>query len=73
MNCQVAALDWIGAHRLIARGTTVLAAVSGGPDSMAMLEILRDLAPGAGFALAAAHFDHRIRPESGRERLLVER
>lgn len=73
MDCHVTAREFIETHGLIERGTTVLAAVSGGADSMAMLEILGVLAPEAGFSLAAAHFDHRIRAEGGRERRLVER
>ncbi len=58
---------------LCAPGTRVIAAVSGGPDSMALLEILGRLSRDGAFELAVAHFDHKIRPETGRERVLVER
>ncbi len=58
---------------LCAPGTRVIAAVSGGPDSMALLEILDRLSRDGAFELAVAHFDHKIRPEAGRERGLVER
>lgn len=73
MCCIRTVRAWIEKHRLIEPGSTVLAAVSGGPDSMAMLEILAELAPSLEFALAAAYFDHGIRPESAREQRLVER
>ena len=73
MDCYVTARELIEARGLIVRHQTVLAAVSGGPDSMAMLEILGALAPEMGFTLAAAHFDHHIRPHGERERRLVER
>jgi tRNA(Ile)-lysidine synthase len=45
-------------------------AVSGGVDSMVLLDLLRQE---AGVELIVAHFDHGIRPESFRDRELVER
>ncbi|MCK4235850.1 MAG: tRNA lysidine(34) synthetase TilS, partial [Candidatus Krumholzibacteria bacterium] len=51
----------------------MIAAVSGGPDSMALLVILNDLACNMRFSLAAAHFNHKIRPGAEREKALVER
>ncbi len=41
----------------------VLVGVSGGPDSLCLLEVLRQ----AGYPLVAAHFDHRLRSESQAE------
>ncbi len=58
-------------HELAVPGSRVLAAVSGGPDSMAMLSILHRLAGELGLTLAAAHFDHRIRSSSKRDAALV--
>ena len=58
---------------LCAPGTRVIAAVSGGPDSMALLEILGRIAREGAFELAVAHFDHGIRPGADRERVIVER
>ena len=45
-------------------GERVLAAVSGGPDSLALLAILRELVPELGLHLAVAHFDHGWRADS---------
>jgi tRNA(Ile)-lysidine synthase len=49
---------------LPAPGDTVVVGLSGGPDSVALLDALAWLAPRAGFSLAAAHLDHGLRPES---------
>ena len=73
MNCKQTAQSTIEEHALIDSGSRVLAAVSGGPDSTALLSILSRLSTELRFELAAAHFDHRIRPESERERAAVER
>src|SRR5260370_1804305 len=41
---------------------TVVVAVSGGPDSVALLDLLQQLAPGFGLALVVAHAAHGIPP-----------
>lgn len=55
-------------------GEHVLAAVSGGPDSTALLLILSRLAPALGLTLAVGHFDHGLRGPAAarRERSYVE-
>jgi tRNA(Ile)-lysidine synthase len=54
-------------HALIARGTIVLVAVSGGPDSMALLHVLAGLRARLGFGLFAHGVDHGLRADAGRE------
>ncbi|MEW6349078.1 MAG: tRNA lysidine(34) synthetase TilS [Thermodesulfobacteriota bacterium] len=54
----------IRTHRMIPEGSAVVAGVSGGPDSVALLSILAELRPELGFRLVAAHVDHGLRPES---------
>lgn len=51
-------------HNMIERGSTVVAAVSGGSDSMAMLHILNEIKGEFGFELIAAHVNHCLRGES---------
>lgn len=52
---------------MLPRGGMVLCALSGGRDSMAMLHILSMLAEEEGFRIAAAHFNHRLRPTADRD------
>jgi len=66
-----AVLHTISRHGLFAPGDRVLVAVSGGPDSMALLAVLWELAPRLGLALEVASVDHGLRPESAAERALV--
>lgn len=48
----------------LAPGRTIVA-VSGGPDSLALLHLLARVAPTAGLDLVVAHADHGLHPESG--------
>ena len=51
----------------------VLAAVSGGPDSMTLLSMLHDLSVELEFRVAVAHFDHKLRESGDVERAMVEK
>ncbi len=59
-------------HRMIERGDRVIVAVSGGPDSVCLLDVLYRLRDDLGIVLVVAHFDHGLRPEEDeRETLFV--
>ena len=45
----------------------IIAGISGGPDSLCLMETLRQ----AGYSIVAAHFDHQLRPESGDDARMV--
>ncbi|HNS54232.1 MAG TPA: tRNA lysidine(34) synthetase TilS [Syntrophales bacterium] len=61
-------------HRMLRPGDHVLAAVSGGADSVALLAVLQRLAPACGVTLTAAHFNHGMRAsESDRDEDFVRR
>ena len=50
-------------HGMVVDGDVVLAGVSGGGDSMAMLEMLKRYQAEAAFSLCAVHVHHGIRGE----------
>ena len=52
-------------------GELVLCAVSGGRDSMALLHLLTSMAEAGGFAVAAAHYNHHLRPTADRDEAFV--
>ena len=64
---------FIEQHGLVQQGGTVLAGVSGGPDSMALLDVLARLRADLGFDLLCATVDHGLRPGTREEAALVER
>lgn len=53
--------EWIECHRLIRKGDKVVVACSGGPDSLALVHILCQLAEPLAFDIAVAHLDHMFR------------
>lgn len=48
-------------HHLVERGDTVVVGVSGGPDSLVLLDVLRELAPELDLKLHVAHLNHQLR------------
>src|SRR3989442_12728794 len=50
--------------RLLTRPGTAIVAVSGGPDSVALLDLLQAVAAERGLALVVAHADHGMRAAS---------
>lgn len=57
----------IRAHRLLDPGMSILVALSGGPDSMALLACLHRLAPRWHLRLAAVHFNYGLRGQESDE------
>lgn len=63
---------FIRSNRMLEKGDTVICAVSGGADSVALLFALYLLAPKLGITVQAAHFNHRLRgAESDRDAAFV--
>jgi tRNA(Ile)-lysidine synthase len=58
-------------EQLFRRTQNVLAAVSGGADSVALLLLLLRLRERFGFAVTVAHFDHKLRADSGEDLVFV--
>jgi tRNA(Ile)-lysidine synthetase-like protein len=50
-------------HHLLVPGETVVVGVSGGPDSLCLLHVLRELSPELSLSLHVAHLNHHIRGE----------
>lgn len=58
-------------HRMLPAGERVLVAVSGGPDSVALLRALAALAPSLGVSLSVATVDHGLRDASAEQALVA--
>jgi tRNA(Ile)-lysidine synthase len=54
----------LGQRQLLPRGARILVAVSGGQDSLCLIQLLRDLASHWDWTLAVAHCDHGWRADS---------
>src|SRR5688572_14672052 len=54
-------------HEMFREGDTVLVSVSGGPDSVCLLYSLWYLRRLFKIRLEVFHFDHRLRPDSGKD------
>lgn len=62
MDIVAACRTTIGHHAMLVGGDRVLVALSGGPDSVCLLSILKRLAPEYPLDLSAAYIDHGLRP-----------
>src|SRR3989441_7076149 len=65
-------LALLAAADLLPPGTSVLAACSGGPDSVALTSALAACAGELGIRLAVGHVDHGLRPQSGADATHVQ-
>ncbi len=54
-------------------GDTVVAAISGGPDSMALLHLLSRVKAAFDLTIVCAHVNHNMRQESSEEAIFVEK
>jgi tRNA(Ile)-lysidine synthase len=61
----------VGRHGMIVPGDRVLAACSGGPDSVALVSLLLKLREEMPLEIAVAHFNHRLRPEAADDEAFV--
>ena len=67
-------MPWMQQQGMLpAAGETVLCAVSGGRDSVCLLDYLWRLGQERGFSVAAAHLNHGMRPTAQRDEELVRR
>lgn len=60
-------------HPSASSGPRLGIAVSGGIDSMVLLDVVTALSPEMGFTATVLHFDHMWRPDSGEDRKFVEK
>ena len=62
---------FIADHQMIRHQETVVVAVSGGVDSLALLHVLSDLSQQLQFHLQIAHYNHGLRPNATNEAYFV--
>ena len=61
-------MSTIARHRMVTPGDRLVAAVSGGPDSVCLLDVLVQIAPRLGVTVAGvAHLNHKLRGEASEE------
>ena len=65
-------LKTVDENNMFSAGDRVLAGVSGGPDSMALLGLLNELATRLSITLGIAHLNHCLRPEAEKEARFVK-
>ncbi|MCC7438858.1 MAG: tRNA lysidine(34) synthetase TilS [Armatimonadetes bacterium] len=66
-KCQQKMRAYVRKHDMLLGKESVLIAVSGGADSMALLEMVSRLAPLLKLQVGIAHFDHELRGEESRK------
>ncbi len=64
--------DYCVRHELIAPAKRLLVAVSGGPDSLCLLDVLHRLAPIHNLSLTIAHLNHGLRAAAADEAVFVQ-
>ena len=66
-------LKTIQKYKLIESGDKIIVAVSGGPDSMCLLDVLRKLKEKLKIEIVVAHVNHNIREEADSETLYIKK
>lgn len=66
-------LKTVDKYNMIKRGQTVIAAVSGGYDSLCMLNVLCNIKRLRGFEVCVAHLNHMLRAEADADEEFVEK
>ena len=66
MNAELQVRKTVKEHNMIASGDTVVLGLSGGPDSLCLLHILKDMQRSLGFSLQALHVNHLMRGEQAK-------
>jgi len=65
-------LEYSDEYEMLPESGLILVCVSGGADSMCLLEVMRHISYEAGFSIAAAHYNHELRgEESDRDETFV--
>ena len=67
MNAELQIRKTVKEHNMIAPGDTVLLGLSGGPDSLCLLHILKDMQRSLRFDLRALHVNHLMRGDKAKE------
>ena len=67
MNLEHKTTDFIKKHSMIFKGAGIVIGLSGGADSVALLEVLCSLREEFSLKLAAVHVHHGIRPEADQD------
>lgn len=65
-------IDFFNEKQIDLENKKLLVAASGGPDSMALLDMLKDLQKKQKFELIAAHFNHQLRSDSEEETRILK-
>lgn len=69
MDASAQVADYIQRTDMLPHQEKVVVGVSGGPDSLCLLDVMY----GLGYPLVVAHLDHQLRPESGKEARYVRK
>lgn len=72
MDSKQKVLDTIQKYHLIKDGDSIVIGVSGGPDSMALLNMLNELKEVLNIEICVAHINHMIRKEADEETVYVQ-